>query len=149
MIRFAGNIDVPHLKAVGPGMVTGSVYYASIYSPDYQYSKGSSCSAGIEGGTERQMYCLPWGICANDNGQLNAGNSSNNAFKSKNGTLGFIKAGPGIQELTMTTLTKDKGKSSPFRAIISHQTTDEQIKDPKKYDSNVVTGADGGFGNQR
>lgn len=149
MIRFAGNIDVPHLKAVGPGMVTGSVYYASIYSPDYQYSKGSSCSAGIEGGTERQMYCLPWGICANDNGQLNAGNSSNNSFKSKNGTLGFIKAGPGIQELTMTTLTKDKGKSSPFRAIISHQTTDEQIKDPKKYDSNVVTGADGGFGNPK
>lgn len=149
MIRFAGNIDVPHLKAVGPGMVTGSVYYASIYSPDYQYSKGSSCSAGIEGGTERQMYCLPWGICANDNGQLNAGNSSNNTFKSKNGTLGFIKAGPGIQELTMTTLTKDKGKSSPFRAIISHQTTDEQIKDPKKYDSNVVTGADGGFGDPK
>lgn len=147
MVRFAGNIDVPYLKAVGPGMVTGSVYYASIYSPEYQYAKDSTCSAKIEGGTERQMYCLPWGICANDAGAFNAGNNTGSlAFTSKNGTLGFIKAGPGIQELAVTTITNTKGESSPFRTLVSHQTVDEDIKEPGKYNSSVVTGADGGFG---
>lgn len=129
MDRFSGFINVPYLKAVGPGLVTSSVYYTSIYSPEYQYSQGNTCSAGIEGGTERQMYCLPWGICADPTtGNLAKSLSVGGLTPSKNGTLGFAKAGPGIQELARTTVTSQKGKSSTegFRTIISHLTDQEQ-----------------------
>lgn len=114
MTRFEDYTDVKHLKAVGSSIVTGNIYYTSIYSPDYQYTKGSSCSAKILGATERQGFCLPWGICASNEGKLIDG--------SKNGTLGYIKAGPGIQELALTTLTGKAGTSSNFKTFISPQT---------------------------
>lgn len=129
MDRFSGFINVPHLKSVGPGIVTGSIYYASIYSPEYQYMRHNSCAAGIAGGTERQMYCLPWGICADpDTGTLGRKLSNGTVIGNKNGVLGFVKAGPGIQELAMSTVTSKQGESSATgsTALISHMTFDEQ-----------------------
>ncbi len=117
MIRFDGRINVPYLKSVGAGMVASGIYYASVYSPEYNYGVIDSCSAQIKGGTERQMYCLPWGICAQDSGVLTTG--------SKNGTLGYVKAGQGIQEIAMATVTNTIGKSSRFTAIVGQQSLAE------------------------
>lgn len=121
MNRFDGRIDVKDLKSVGAGVVMGSVYYTSVYSPDYQYTKGDSCSASISGGTERQMYCLPWGICADNTGKLST--------SSKNGTLGFMKAGQGIQELAVATVTNQAGKSTSFKTLVGMETIGERRKD--------------------
>lgn len=120
MTRFEDFTDVKNLKAVGSSIVTGNIYYTSIYSPDYQYTKGSSCSAKVLGATERQGFCLPWGICASNEGELIDG--------STNGTLGYIKAGPGIQELALTTLTGTAGKSSNFKTFVSPNTMLERTQ---------------------
>ena len=87
MIRYDGRIDVKNLKAVGPGMVTGGVYYNSVYSPDFQYGNAGQCEARTVGATERQMYCMPWGVCPTD-----APNKP-----SKNGTLGYASASKSLQ----------------------------------------------------
>ncbi len=118
MNRFDGRAGIKNLKSVGAGAVLGSIYYASIYSPEYNYTNAQSCSAKILGGTERQLYCLPWGICATSDGGLVSGSS--------NGTLGYMKAGPGIQELALTTVTNTAGQSSNATAILSPQTILEQ-----------------------
>lgn len=118
MNRFSDRIGVKNLKSVGPGAVIGSVYYASIYSPEYQYNQVGSCSAQIAGGTERQGYCLPWGICANPN---------TGALSTKNGTVGYAKVGPGIQELAVATLTNEAGKSRNVKTLIGTQTFEERI----------------------
>ncbi len=111
--RFNAVIGVPYLKSVGAGVADGGVYYSSVYSPEYNYKQGASCEATIAGGTERQLYCLPWGICAKPDGTI--------IGQSKNGTLGFIKGGPGIQELTIGTLTSRAGTPSRFRTLIGHE----------------------------
>lgn len=117
--RFDGFIGVPHLKALGSGHTDGSIYYASVYSPDYNYNKNtSSCVASIFGASERQMYCLPWGVCAKKDGSL--------IEQSKNGTLGFIKAGPGIQEMAVGTVTKTDNASTRFRTLLGHRTLREE-----------------------
>lgn len=115
MIRFDGLTNISGLKAMGPGTVTGNVYYANIYSPSYEYTTSNSCSARVSGGTERQLYCLPWGVCATKDG----------AITTENGVLGYIKAGPGIQELAIGTVTNRAGTSSAFRAILGHQSLKE------------------------
>lgn len=132
MIHFDGYINMPNLKTVGPGLVTGNIYYTSVYSPDYEYEKQSSCSAGIKGGTERQMYCLPWGICANSDGVLTDG--------SVNGVLGYLKAGPGIQEMALGTITRTEGKSTKFRTLIGQQTLNEASKGSGKRQTNSPGG---------
>lgn len=128
MTRFENETKVKHLKAIGSSVVTGSVFYTSIYSPDYQYTRGSSCSARLVGATERQMFCLPWGICANpENGALIDG--------SQNGTLGYSKAGPGIQEIAMSTVTANANESTGYKTIIGMQTLAERVEEGKKTSS--------------
>lgn len=122
MNRFADRIGVKNLKSVGPGAVMGGVYYSSVYSPEYNYQNKAECSASIAGGTERQGYCLPWGICANKNG----------ALLTSNGTVGYSKAGPGIQELAIATLTDEAGKSSHIRTMIGAETYNERVERQSK-----------------
>lgn len=115
--RFDGKYGVPHVKSVGNATVTASRYIMSVYNPDYKFSSRSSCEAGVEGGTERQMYCLPWGVCMTDDGVLTDG--------SLNGTLGFIKVGPGLQEMATGTLTSRAGQSTRYSTILGMQTIQE------------------------
>lgn len=117
MTRFDGRINVSGLKSVGLGTVIGSVYYANIYSPSYEYTMASECSARVSGGTERQLYCLPWGICADS--------TDGNKPTTPNGVLGYLKAGPGIQELALGTVTNTPNKSGNFRTLLGHQTLSE------------------------
>lgn len=137
MIRYDGRIDVKNLKAVGPGMVTGGVYYNSVYSPDFQYGNAGQCEARTVGATERQMYCMPWGVCPTD-----APNKP-----SKNGTLGYAPAGIGIQELTTVPYTSQADKTTNLRTFLSIQTVQEraEMANKTKTPSHGVGGADGRF----
>lgn len=88
LTNFDGYAGILHNKGVGKSEVIGSVLFTSVYNPDKKYSSAdSSCRAQILGGTERQMYCLPFGVCMDSS--------------SKNGTAGFTKSGAGIQELAL------------------------------------------------
>jgi len=89
--QFDGNSKVKNVKSMGDGMAIGGLYYMTAYSPEMQYDETSGCAAQIVGGSERQMYCLPYGICE----QEDATKTDN----SLNGTAGFVRAGKGIQEL--------------------------------------------------
>lgn len=116
MIRYDGRIDVENLKAVGPGMVAGGVYYNSVYSPDFQFGSGGTCEARTIGATERQMYCMPWGVCP-----------TNTAEKpSANGTLGYATAGMGIQELATVAYTSERDTTTNLRTFLSAQTVQER-----------------------
>lgn len=137
MIRYDGRIDVKNLKAVGPGMVTGGVYYNSVYSPDFQYGNAGQCEARTVGATERQMYCMPWGVCPTDTPHK----------PSKNGTLGYAPAGIGIQELTTVPYTSQADKTTNLRTFLSIQTVQEraEMANKTKTPSHGVGGADGRF----
>lgn len=137
MIRYDGRIDVKNLKAVGPGMVTGGVYYNSVYSPDFQYGNAGQCEARTVGATERQMYCMPWGVCPIDAPHK----------PSKNGTLGYAPAGIGIQELTTVPYTSEADKTTNLRTFLSIQTVQEraEMANKTKTPSHGVGGADGRF----
>lgn len=88
LTRFDGYANVLHSKGVGKSEVVTGLLITSVYNADKKYqADGNSCQANVLGGTERQMYCLPYGVCLGD--------------ASENGTGGFIPAGSGIQELTL------------------------------------------------
>lgn len=134
MTRFDTYTNVKNLKAIGSSVTMGHVFYTSIYSPDYQYTKEQACSARVVGATERQMFCLPWGICANpETGSL--------IPESKNGTLGFSRGGPGIQEIAMTTITASEDQSTNFKTIISMQTIADRVTEASSNTTNTNTGA--------
>ncbi|PYE40879.1 PilC/PilY family type IV pilus protein [Psychrobacter fozii] len=88
LTRFDGYNNVRYNKGVGDSAVINNLLYTTVYNPDKQYNTSvASCAAQITGGSERQLYCLPYGICMDDT--------------SISGTGGYIPAGQGIQELTL------------------------------------------------
>jgi type IV pilus assembly protein PilY1 len=89
--QFDGNSKVKNVKSMGDGMAIGGLYYMTAYSPEMKYDETSGCAAQIIGGSERQMYCLPYGICEQEDPEK--------TDNSLNGTGGFVRAGKGIQEL--------------------------------------------------
>lgn len=90
--RFDGHSGVKYTKGVGRSEVINSTLYISAYNPDMVYGSTDPCVATIKGGTEREAYCLPYGICTET---YNATNKTG----TKTGTGGFERAGQGIQEL--------------------------------------------------
>lgn len=108
---FDGYSNIKHVKSMGKGLALGGVYYMTAYSPEMQYDTTvNTCSAQVVGGSERQLYCLPWGICEADS--------------SSNGTGGFVRAGKGIQELALGAFSKD---STNVQVLIGNQTFAEQL----------------------
>ncbi|BFL70428.1 hypothetical protein SKB0120_14900 [Moraxella osloensis] len=95
LTRFDGFDKVKYTKGVGKSEVIDSFLYTTVYNPDMNYGVTESCSAKITGGSERQLYCLPFGVCVKEVG------ASDEYAASKNGTAGFARAGQGIQELTL------------------------------------------------
>lgn len=87
LTRFAGFENVSHLKAMGDYRVMNNYLFTSIYDPNMSYGNNNVCEAQTLGGTEYQMYCLPYGVCMDDT--------------SVTGTGGFTPAGKGIQELSL------------------------------------------------
>ena len=100
LTRFDGFDRVKYTKGVGKSEVIDSFLYTTVYNPDMNYGVTESCSAKITGGSERQLYCLPYGICLKEITN-SAGAAIDEYATSKNGTAGFARAGQGIQELTL------------------------------------------------
>ncbi len=117
MTYFDGYGNVKYVKSVGDGLSIGNIYYMTAYSPEMAYDTNvSSCSAQVIGGSERQMYCLPWGVC-----EQKAGTTADN---STNGMGGYIRAGKGIQELTLGAYSKER---TNIQMLIGNQTLKEII----------------------
>lgn len=124
MTYFDGYGNVKYVKSVGDGLSIGNIYYMTAYSPEMAYDTNvSSCSAQVIGGSERQMYCLPWGIC-----EQKAGTTADN---STNGMGGYIRAGKGIQELTLGAYSKEK---TNIQMLIGNQTLKEIIDKSNRSD---------------
>ena len=123
LTRFDGYGNVRYGKGVGKSEVVDSFIYTTVYNPDMSYGAVDSCSAKVTGGSERQLYCLPYGICTDD--------------ASKNGTAGYVQAGKGIQELT---LGPRSSNLSNQRLLIGTRTLAERAND------RVNFGSDGGKG---
>ena len=121
LTRFDGYGNVRYSKGIGKSEVVDSFIYTTVYNPDMSYGATDSCSAKVTGGSERQLYCLPYGICTED--------------ASKNGTAGYVQAGKGIQELT---LGPRSSSLSNQRLLIGTRTLTERAND------RVNFGSDGG-----
>ncbi len=107
---FDGYSNIKHVKSMGNGLAMGGMYYLTAYSPEMQYDTTiNTCSAQVVGGSERQLYCLPWGVCE--------------ASTSKNGIGGFVRAGKGIQELALGSFSED---FTNIKVLIGNQTFSEQ-----------------------
>lgn len=128
LTRFAGYENVSHLKAVGDYRVINNFLYASIYDPNISYGEGNVCDAQTLGGSETQLYCLPYGVCMEDS--------------SATGTGGFVPAGKGIQELALGAVNSKNMSSTTLLGIrtLSERLTDTRLsyggdtnKTPIKY----------------
>ena len=95
LTRFDGYDGVKYNKGVGRSEVINNFLYTTVYNPDMTYGATQACAAKVTGGSERQLYCLPFGVCVKEVGE------SDEYAASKNGTGGFVRAGQGIQELTL------------------------------------------------
>ena len=129
LTRFDGYEKVRYNKGVGDMAAINNILYTTVYNPDKLYGTVSSCAARIMGGSERQLYCLPYGICMDET--------------SETGTGGYIPAGQGIHELTLGAYNAD---NTDLKVLIGTTTIAERIKaanragygaDSFKNDSNI------------
>lgn len=129
LTRFDGYNKVRYNKGVGDSAVINNLLYTTVYNPDKQYGDVASCAAKISGGSERQLYCLPYGVCMDDD--------------SISGTGGYVPAGQGIQELTLGAYNED---NTDVKVLISTLPIDKRIEevvraaygnDNLKNDSNI------------
>ena len=114
LTRFAGHENVSHLKAVGDYRVINSFLYTSIYDPNISYNDGNVCEAQTLGGSETQLYCLPYGVCMDET--------------SMTGTGGFLPAGKGIQELALGAVNSENLDTTTLLGI---RTLSERMDDPR------------------
>ncbi|AAZ18108.1 possible pilus assembly protein tip-associated adhesin PilY1 [Psychrobacter arcticus 273-4] len=129
LTRFDGFNNVRYNKGIGDSVVINDLLYTTVYNPDKQYYEVNNCTARISGGSERQLYCLPYGICMDAN--------------SVSGTGGYIPAGEGIKELTLGAYNKN---NTNLRVLIGTTTITDRINattrsgygiDPNKDGSNI------------
>lgn len=122
---FDGYNQVKNVKSMGDGLALGGLYYMTAYSPEMKYDETSGCAAQIVGGSERQIYCLPYGVCEQTD--------PTKADNSLNGTGGFVRAGKGIQELA-------------FGAFDAQNPTSRIMLGPQSFDELVASNNRIGFG---
>ena len=111
LTRFDGYNNVRYNKGIGDSVVINNLLYTSVYNPDKIYGNAASCTAKITGGSERQIYCLPYGVCMEDT--------------SKSGTGGFVPAGQGIQELALGAYNAD---NTDVKVLIGTTTIADRIE---------------------
>lgn len=121
--RFDGYNNVLYNKGIGDSVVINNILYTTVYNPDKLYGTYSSCAARIVGGSERQLYCLPYGICDDS--------------KSTNGTGGFVPVGQGIQELTLGAYNKD---NTDKKVLIGTTSLSDRIEEGNRVDFGNDTG---------
>lgn len=115
LTRFDGYNNVRYNKGVGDSAVINNLLYTTVYNPDKQYGNVASCAAKISGGSERQLYCLPYGICMD--------------ATSLTGTGGYIPAGQGIQELTLGAYNKN---NTDIKVLIGTTSITDRIEAEKR-----------------
>ncbi|MGL5252029.1 MAG: pilus assembly protein PilY, partial [Moraxella sp.] len=118
LTRFDGYSGVKYTKGVGRSEVINNFLYTTTYNPDMSYGAAAACSAKVTGGSERQLYCLPYGVCLKES-KNSSGAATDEYDASKNGTGGFVRAGQGIQELTLGPRSATLGNQ---RLLIGTQT---------------------------
>ena len=131
LTRFDGKANVKYNKSLGDSAVINSLLFTTIYNPDKQYGSVNNCTAKIRGGSERQLYCLPYGVCMEDT--------------SITGTGGFIPAGQGIQELTLGAFNKD---NTSLKVLVGTTTLAERVKAENRVDYNGGGGGGDGSGSE-
>lgn len=134
LTRFDGWSDVRYGKGVGKADIFANHLYISVFNPDMSYSNTNACTAKIAGGTERQMYCLPYGVCVDPAGTPA---EQKRYTQSKNGTAGFIRAGQGLQELNFGPISSDR---TDARVLINTTSITEQIKQQNRVDFGTDAG---------
>lgn len=115
LTRFDGYNNIRYNKGIGDSVVINDLLYTTVYNPDKVYGTVASCAAKISGGSERQLYCLPYGICSDTT--------------SITGTGGFIPAGQGIQELALGAFNKD---NTDIKVLIGTTTISDRIDAAKR-----------------
>lgn len=120
---FDGYSNVNGLKAVGEPLVYGNRLYTTVYSPEMVYDQAGSCSAQVVGGSERQLYCMPYGICTDTN--------------SDDGTGGYIRAGKGIQELALGAYSKEQRN---VKLLIGSESLSERVKVSGRHEAGEGSG---------
>ncbi|WP_201582431.1 hypothetical protein [Psychrobacter immobilis] len=125
LTRFDGYSNVRYNKGVGPSTVINNLLYTTVYNPDKVYGNAASCAAKITGGSERQVYRLPYGVCM-DNASVT-------------GTGGFTPAGQGIQELAIGAFNKD---NTDIKVLIGTTTITDRADAAKraKYGTDGIKG---------
>lgn len=117
LTRFDGFNNVRYNKGIGDSVVINDLLYTTVYNPDKQYYEVDSCSSRIAGGSERQLYCLPYGVCMDTT--------------SKSGTGGYVPAGQGIQELTLGAYNKD---NTDLKVLIGTTSMDSRVDPDNRTD---------------
>lgn len=126
LTRFAGFENVSDVKAMGDYRVINNYLYMSVYDPNMAYGEDNTCNAQTLGGSEYQLYCLPYGVCMDDT--------------SITGTGGFTPAGKGIQELSLGAVNKNNLNAT---VLLGTRTLNERALE----DSRFEYGADINKGN--
>ncbi|PKH64305.1 hypothetical protein CXF61_12010 [Psychrobacter sp. 4Dc] len=120
---FDGYSGVEGVKSVGEPLAYGNRLYTTVYSPEMVYDQTNNCSARVVGGSERQVYCMPYGVCDDT--------------ESLDGTAGYTRAGKGIQELTLGAYSKDQRN---VKMLIGPQSLADQVKIANRNNNNVGSG---------
>ena len=120
---FDGYSGVEGVKSVGEPLAYGNRLYTTVYSPEMVYDEADNCSARVVGGSERQTYCMPYGICEDT--------------ESLDGTAGYTRAGKGIQELTLGAYSKDQRN---VKMLIGPQSLADQVKTTNRNNNDVGSG---------
>ena len=120
---FDGYSGVEGVKSVGEPLAYGSRLYTTVYSPEMVYDQTDNCSARVVGGSERQTYCMPYGICDD--------------VDSEDGTAGYTRAGKGIQELTLGAYSQDQRN---VKLLIGNQSLAEQVRVKNRNGYNIGSG---------
>lgn len=123
LTNFDGYSGVEGVKSVGEPLAYGNRLYMTAFSPEMVYDQEDNCSARIVGGSERQVYCMPYGIC--------------NDTTSLDGTAGYSRAGKGIQELTLGAYSKDQRN---VKLLIGNQSLADQVKKANRNGYGVGSG---------
>lgn len=126
LTRFDGFNNVRYNKGVGDSVVINDLLYTTVYNPDKQYYEVDSCTAKIAGGSERQLYCLPYGVCMDTT--------------SKSGTGGYVPAGQGIQELTLGAFD---AANTDIKVLIGTTTLDSRVDPDNRTNYGTDTLKDG------
>lgn len=123
LTNFDGYSNLSGIKSVGEPLAYGNRLYTTAFSPEMVYDQTDNCSARVVGGSERQVYCMPYGVCEDE--------------KSLDGTAGYTRAGKGIQELTLGAYSKDKRN---VKMLIGNQSLEEQVKVANRNDYDAGSG---------